>query len=173
MSVFLGHTALLGVWPPRPNIRLGKSREWPQGSPVSKFPSFLVPLGAQYSSGTPRGKYGAVKTGEHGGQLTEAQREKKDAHWNGPAARPGYRGMFVWVAGPSSRNDCWLSVPAHFEFGARKKRLSTAMHRRGMTVTVSPATFKSERWRQARLTRALLGGGVWMPPPPPPQVFRG
>ena len=27
VSVFLGHTALLGVWPPRPNIRLGKSRE--------------------------------------------------------------------------------------------------------------------------------------------------
>ena len=74
LSVFLGHTALLGVWPPRP---LGKSREWPQGSPVSKLPRFLVPSGAQYSSGTPQEKSGAVKSGEHGGQLTEAQREKK------------------------------------------------------------------------------------------------
>ena len=46
VSVFLGHTALLCVWPPRPNIRLGKSRKWPQGSPVSKFPMFLVPPGA-------------------------------------------------------------------------------------------------------------------------------
>ena len=27
VSVFLGHTALLGVWPSRPNIRLGTSRE--------------------------------------------------------------------------------------------------------------------------------------------------
>ena len=46
VPVFLGHTAMLGVWLPRPNIRLGKSREWPQGSPVSKFPRFLVAPGA-------------------------------------------------------------------------------------------------------------------------------
>ena len=77
VSVFLGHTALLGVWPPRPTLRLGKSRELPQGWPVSKFPRLLVPPGAQYSSGTPQEKSGAVKSGEHGGQLTEAQREKK------------------------------------------------------------------------------------------------
>ena len=63
------------------------------------------------------------------------------------------RDVRVWVAGPSSWNDCWLSVPAHFEFRARKKRLSAAMYRRVMTVTVSPATFKSERWLQARLMR--------------------
>ena len=77
VSVFFGHTALLGVWPSRPNIRLGKSREQPQGSPISKFSRFLVPPGAQYSSGTLQEKSGAVKSGEHGGQLTEAQREKK------------------------------------------------------------------------------------------------
>ena len=63
------------------------------------------------------------------------------------------RDVRVWVAGPSSWNDCWLSVPAHFEFRARKKHLSTAMYRRVITVTVSPATFKSERWLQARVMR--------------------
>ena len=41
------------------------------------FPRFLVPPGAQYSSGTPQEKSGAEKSGEHVGQLTEAQREKK------------------------------------------------------------------------------------------------
>ena len=63
------------------------------------------------------------------------------------------RDVRMRVAGPSSWNDCWLSVPAHFEFRARKKRLSTTMYRRVLTVTVSPATFKSERWLQARLMR--------------------
>ena len=36
-----------------------------------------MPPGAQYSSGTLQEKSGTVKSGEHGGQLTEAQREKK------------------------------------------------------------------------------------------------
>ena len=72
VPVFLGQAALLGVWPPWPNIWLGKSRELPQGSSVSKFPKFLVPPGAQYSSGTPQEKIQRVKSSEHGGQLTEA-----------------------------------------------------------------------------------------------------
>ena len=50
-----------------------------------------------------------------------------------------------------------LSVSAHFEFRVRKKHLSTAIYRRVITVTVSPATFKSKRWCQAQLmlTRCL------------------
>ena len=155
VSVFLGHTAFFGVWPPRPNIRLGKSREWPQGSPVSKIPRFLVPPGAQYSSGTPHGKSEAVKSGEHGGQLTETRRKgRKRCPWKRSCSQARLsRDVRVWVAGPSSWNDCWLSVPAHFEFRACKRRLSTAMYRRLMTVTISPATFKSERWLQARVMR--------------------
>ena len=61
------------------------------------------------------------------------------------------RDVRVWVAGPSSWSDCCLSVPAHYEFRTHKNRLSPAMYRRVMTVTVSPASFKSERWLQADL----------------------
>ena len=136
--------------------RLGKSREWPQESPVSKCPMFLVPPCAQYSSGTPQEKSWAVKFGEHGGQLTEAQREKRRPLIRSCSQARLSRDVRVWVAVPFSWNDCWLSVPAHFELRARKKRLSTARYRRVMTVTVSPATFKSERWLQARLKRTRV-----------------
>ena len=111
VSVFIGHTALLGVWPLRPNIWLGKSRELPQGPPVSKFPRFLVPPGAQYSSGTPQEK-------SRGGEI---RRTWWLAHWGAWGdERPLQRGsqasllrdVRVWAAGPSSWNDCWLSVSA-------------------------------------------------------------
>ena len=95
VSVFLGHTALLGVWPPRPNIRLGKSREWPQGSPVSKFPRFLVAPGAQYSSGTPQKKNPEWWNPANMVASTRRRKGRKDAPWNGPAARPGYPAIFV------------------------------------------------------------------------------
>ena len=75
VSVFLGYTALFGVWPPQPYIWLGKSRELPQGSPVSKSPKFLVPPGAQYSSGTSQEKSRRMKSGENGGRHSEAHGE--------------------------------------------------------------------------------------------------
>ena len=59
------------------------------------------------------------------------------------------RDVRVWVAGPCSWNDCWLSVSAHFEFRACKGRLTLARF---------PyfATFASGR---------RGGGGGWYDPP--------
>ena len=151
VSVFLGHTALLGVWPPRPNIRLGKSREWPQGSPVSSSQGFWCSLVLQVPHKKNQERWNPAN-------MVASSQRRKGRKRQDPLKRSCsqarlLRDVRVWVAGPSSWNDCWLSAPAHFEFRARKKRLSTAMYRRVMTVTVSPATFKSERWLQARLRR--------------------
>ena len=89
------------------------------------------------------------------GQLTEAQGKIRRPLKRSCSQARLSRDVRVWVAGLSSWNLCWLSVSAQVEFRARKKRLSTAMYRRVMTVTVSPATFKSERWLQARLMRTI------------------
>ena len=121
VSVFLGHTALFGFWPPRPNIRLDKSREWPQGSPDSKFPRFLVHNNLQVPHKKNPERWNPAN-------MVASSRRRK-----GRKRRPLKRScsqarlsqdVRVWVAGSSSWNDCWLSVPAHFEFRARTKRLA-------------------------------------------------
>ena len=141
----------------RPNIWPGKSRELPQGSPVSKFPR--VPPGAQYSSGTPQEKSRWVKSGEHGGQLTEAHGEiRRPMKWSCSQVRLS-RDVRVWVAGPSSWNDCWLSVSAHFEFGACNQGgdVYATGHREGR-LGPSDDVIGSPDWERQVLERKQSGG---------------
>ena len=149
VSVFLGHTTLLGIWPPRPDIWLGESRKLPQGSPVSELPRFSGAPWCTILFRYPTRKLqggGGVKSGEHGGQLTDTRGEmRRPSKWS-------WREPGQVIAGCSCVNrwsiflnrllvECAGAIGF---FRVCKKPLNTARYRRVMTVTVSPAEFSKK-----------------------------